>query len=168
MGQALGSGDSKKSLNVELNIIPFIDLLSCLTAFLMVTAVWINIARLEIKPAGRAAGEPCMTDECDKPKLSVLLGADQIWVGVSRVDDFQQIAVTPTGYDWVALEAALKRQKASAFFDHETAIEIAADSTAAHPIAYQSLIAAMDIAVKAGFVDVGVTDPGGLSARPTL
>ena len=167
MGQALGTGD-KKSVNVDLNIIPFIDLMSCLTAFLLVTAVWINIARLEIKPAGRAVGEPCLDGDCDTPKLSVLIDADEIWVGVSRVNDFEKIPRTAAGYDWARLEAALKQHKASAFFDNKTDIEIAADSTPDHPITYQALIATMDVAVKTGFIDVGITDPRGLSARPTL
>lgn len=167
MGQALGTGD-KKSVNVDLNIIPFIDLMSCLTAFLLVTAVWINIARLEIRPAGRAAGQPCLDGGCDDPKLSVLIDADEIWVGVSRVNDFEKIPRTAAGYDWGRLEAALKQHKASALFDATTQIEIAADSTPDHPIAYQALIATMDVAVKTGFIDVGLTDPRGLSAQPTL
>jgi biopolymer transport protein ExbD len=168
MAQVPGTID-KKSLNVELNIVPFIDLMSCLTAFLLVTSVWINIARLEIRPAGHARdAPPCIETDCDAPRLSVLIEADDIWVGVSRVNDFQRLPKAQTGYDWAALEAALKVQKASAFFEHTSDIEIAVDSTAAHPIAYQEMIAAMDIAVKTGFVDVGVTDPQGLSARPVL
>ena len=98
----------------------------------------------------------------------MLLDADEIWVGVSRVNDFEKIPRTAAGYDWARLEDALKHHKASALFEHRTAIEIAADSTSAHPIAYQSLIAAMDVAVKTGFVDVGITEPLGLSARPTM
>lgn len=168
MSHSLGTGD-KKALNVDLNLVPFIDLLSCLTAFLMVTATWINIARIDIQPSGLARdGSECIGPECDDPKLSVLIDPDEIWVGVSRVNDFQKIAKLATGYDWAQLEVALKQQKASAFFAHKTAIEIAAESTPAHPVTYQSLIAAMDIAVKAGFRDVGLTDPQGLSARPTL
>jgi biopolymer transport protein ExbD len=168
MAQDPGTGD-KKSLNVELNIVPFIDLMSCLVAFLMVTAVWIQIARLEIRPAGLARdAPPCITGACDEPKLSVLLDGDAIWVGVSRVNDFQRIPRTQAGYDWPQLEAALRQHKASAFFEHTTGIEIAGNSTRAHPVDYQALIAAMDIAVKVGFVDVGLTDPDGLSARPVL
>ena len=125
-------------------------------------------ARLEIKPAGRAVGEPCLDGSCDSPKLSVLIDADEIWVGVSRVNDFQKIPRTAAGYDWAKLEATLKEQKASAFFTDKSDIEIAADSSSDHPIAYQTLIATMDIAVKTGFADVGLTDPHGLSARPTL
>lgn len=158
----------KKSPNIELNIVPFIDVLSCLTAFLLVTAVWINIARIEIRPRGLAPGQPCLEGDCERPKLSVLLDRDQIWVGVSRVNDFQPIPRTASGYDWTRLEEALKSQKVSPFFADRTDIEIAAASTRDHPIVYQDVIATMDIAVKTGFVDVGITDPEGLSARPTL
>src|ERR1044071_3110280 len=132
MAASLGTGD-KKSLNVELNIVPFIDLMSCLVAFLMVAAVWIQIARLEVRPAGLSReAPPCLDGSCEEPKLSVLLDADQIWVGVSRVNDFQRIPRIATGYDWPRLEDALRQQKASAFFEHKAAIEIAADSTASH------------------------------------
>lgn len=164
-----GQAGGKPSVNIELNIVPFIDLMSCLVAFLLVAAVWIQVARLEIRPTGLARDAPtCLDGTCDDPKLSVLLDADQIWVGVSRVNDFQRIPRTAAGYDWARLEDALRQHKASAFFEHRTAIEVAADSTAAHPIDYQALIAAMDVAVKVGFVDVGISDPDGLSARPVL
>ena len=53
MAASIGTGD-KKSVNVELNIVPFIDLMSCLTAFLLVTAVWVNIAQINIQPKGMA------------------------------------------------------------------------------------------------------------------
>ena len=51
-GSALGTS-GKGSVNVELNIVPFIDLMSCLTAFLLVTAVWVNMSSLENEPVGR-------------------------------------------------------------------------------------------------------------------
>jgi biopolymer transport protein ExbD len=167
MAQALGTG-GKKSISIELNLIPFIDLLSCITAFLMASSVWINIAQLDIKPAGQATGAPDCLGDCEAPRLSVLLGADEIWIGVSRLNDFEKIPRTAAGYDWAKLEDALKQRKSSAWFEHKTAIEIAADSSAARPVRYQELIAAMDTAVKVGFIDVGITDPQGLSARPTL
>lgn len=167
MALALDAG-GKKSLNIDLNIVPFIDVMSCLTAFLLVTAVWISIARLETKPAGRAPGEPCLDGDCAEPRLSVLIEPDEIWVGVSRVNDFQKIPRTAAGHDWAKLEATLHQHKASPFFDHKTEIEVAAASSAAHPVVYQELIAAMDIAIKSGFIDVGVTDPQGLSARPEM
>jgi biopolymer transport protein TolR len=168
MAQVPGTGD-KKAVNVELNIVPFIDLMSCLVAFLLVTAVWINIARLDIRPAGSARdGIPCDGPGCDDVRLSVLVDADQIWVGMSRVNDFQKIPKTAAGYDWRALEDALRQHKASPWFQDKTDIEIAVDSTSSHPITYQTMIAAMDVAVKTGFIDVGLTDPQGLTSRPVL
>lgn len=167
MGAAIGT-DDKKSVNVELNIVPFIDLMSCLTAFLLVTAVWVNIAQLSIAPSGKSFdGLPCDDDPtCDKIKLSVLVEPDQIWIGVSRVDEFEVFPKTGGAYDWAKVEAALKAHKESSLFVGETKIEIAAHSSKGAPVEYQHLIAAMDIAVKTGFVDVGVTDAAGLSARP--
>jgi biopolymer transport protein ExbD len=167
----IDTGDGKKGRNIDLNIIPFIDLMSCLTAFLLVTAVWVNTAQLPIEPAGKSlAGDECEKhpDECDKPKLSVLVEPDQIWIGISRVNEFEKIPRVGAGYDWSKLEERLKAQKASAFFLDETKIEVAAASTATTPINYQTLIAAMDVAVKVGFTDVGLTDPQGLSARPQM
>jgi biopolymer transport protein ExbD len=161
-----GSGPGR---NVELNIVPFIDLMSCLTAFLLVAAVWVNTAQLDVEPAGKSrGGDPCPDDECGI-KLSVLVEPDDIWVGVSRVNDFEKIERRADGsYDFERLEQRLKAHKASAFFRDTTAIEIAAASTEASPVRYQALVSTMDVAVRAGFVDVGLTDPQGLTARPTL
>jgi biopolymer transport protein TolR len=47
----------KKSLDFEVNLIPFIDLLSTCICFLLLTAVWINVASINVKQAvgGQAA-----------------------------------------------------------------------------------------------------------------
>lgn len=39
----------KKDFNAELNLTPFIDLLSTMVCFLLITAVWIDIGTVEIK-----------------------------------------------------------------------------------------------------------------------
>ena len=47
----------KKTLDFEVNLIPFIDLLSTCICFLLLTAVWINVASMNVKQAvgGQAA-----------------------------------------------------------------------------------------------------------------
>ena len=40
---------AKKELNAELNLTPFIDLLSTIVCFLLITAVWIEIGTVEVK-----------------------------------------------------------------------------------------------------------------------
>lgn len=48
MRKKVGLG-SKKELNADLNLTPFIDLLSTCVCFLLITAVWIEIGTVEIK-----------------------------------------------------------------------------------------------------------------------
>lgn len=168
MGAAVGT-DAKGSVNVELNIVPFIDLMSCLTAFLLVTAVWVNIAQINIQPKGKTRDTSNVQEDVDTVTLSVLVQSDKIWVGLSRVNEFQDIPKLPSGeQDWDKLETTIKQHKTSAFFNDRADIEIAAESTLQSPVKYQDVIHAMDLAVKVGFIDVGLSDPAGLSARPQL
>jgi len=168
MAASLGTGD-KKSVNVDLNIVPFIDLMSCLTAFLLVAAVWVNIAEINIQPKGKTRDTTNVQQDDEHVTLSVLVQADRIWVGLSRVNEFQEIAKLPDGtQDWAKFETTLKEHKASAFFADRTDLEIAAESTASAPVKYDDIIHAMDTAVKVGFIDVGLSDPAGLAARPSL
>jgi biopolymer transport protein ExbD len=167
MGAAIGA-DDKKSVNVELNIVPFIDLMSCLTAFLLVTAVWVNIAQINIQPKGKSR-EQKVTEEEPPVQLSVLIQADKIWIGLSRVNEFQSIDKTADGQqNWDEFETKLREQKSSAYFADKTNIEIAGESTDNSKVSYQDMITAMDRAIKAGFIDVGMSDPAGLAARPQL
>ena len=98
--------------------------------------------------------------------LSVLVQADRIWVGLSRVNEFQEIPKKGDDQDWDKFETTLKEHKASAFFADRADIEIAGEITTQSPVEYQDVIHAMDVAVKVGFIDVGLTDPAGLAARP--
>lgn len=177
MGAAVGTGDGKKSVNVELNIVPFIDLMSCLTAFLLVTAVWVNIAQINIQPKGKNRDTTQVQQDDEHVTLSVLVQADKIWIGLSRVNEFTPIPNKGNEPDWDEFERQLKQQKSSAFFTDRSDIEIAGESATTPTsvcerangcVSYQDIIHAMDIAVKVGFNDVGLTDPAGLAARPTL
>ncbi len=167
MAASLGTGD-KKSVNIELNIVPFIDLMSCLTSFLLVTAVWVNIAQINIQPKGKSRDQAQVQEDNERVILSVLVQSDRIWVGLSRVNEFQEIAKKGDQQDWERFETTLKEYKSSPYLNDRSDLELAAESTTAAPVKYQDIIHAMDIAVRAGFQDVGLSDPQGLAARPTL
>ena len=168
MGASVGTGGGKGDVNVELNIVPFIDLMSCLTAFLLVTAVWVNIAQINIQPKGKKRDTANVQQDDEHVTLSVLVQADRIWVGLSRVNEFQEIPKKGEEQDWEKFETTLKEHKASAFFLDRSDIEVAGESTTQQPVEYQDVIRAMDVAVKVGFIDVGLTDPAGLAARPQI
>jgi biopolymer transport protein ExbD len=167
MGAAVGTGE-KNSVNVELNIIPFIDVMSCLAAFLLITAVWVNIAQINIQPKGKNRDTQQVQQDDETVTLSVLVQSDRIWVGLSRVNEFQEIPKKGDLQDWEKLETTLKEHKASAFFADRSNIEVAGESTTQAPVPYQDVIQTMDVAIKVGFYDVGLTDPAGLAARPQM
>src|SRR5690606_37853437 len=56
-----GGKGGKKSLDTELNLVPYIDLLMTIMTFLIMTAVWTQIAMLEVQNA--QSGPPDSTPE---------------------------------------------------------------------------------------------------------
>jgi biopolymer transport protein TolR len=166
-----GSLGTHKKFDVDLNIVPFIDLMSCLTAFLLVTAAWTDTAALDIKPKGRSRDMPqCMDDPeiCEPITMSILVGSDAVWLGVSRVNDIEKIANTTSGPDWAQVKERLAAHKASTIFADSEIAEVAVESTAANKLTYQTMIAAMENATAAGFGDIGITEPEGLTTKPRL
>jgi hypothetical protein len=99
-------------------------------------------------------------DDGERVELSLYVTPEQIWVGVSRINEFQEVV----GRDWATLAAALRERKASAFFADRTDVELAGDDT----VTYGDLLHALDIAAQAGFVDWRVVVPGALTAKPEL
>src|SRR5215813_7293347 len=114
MAASIGT-DDKKSVNIELNIVPFIDLMSCLTSFLLVTAVWVNIAQINIQPKGKSRDQAQVQEDNERVILSVLVQSDKIWVGLSRVNDFREIDKKGDQQDWDRFEATLKEYKSSPY-----------------------------------------------------
>lgn len=167
MGASLGT--TGKKFDVDLNIVPFIDLMSCLTAFLLVTAAWTNTAAMDMRPKGKATtGFKCVDDPdtCDPPLVSILVASDEVWLGISRVHEYERIPNLASGPDWQQVADRLKAHKDSPMFDGHDQAEVAVESTEQHPLPYQHMVSAMDAANRAGFHDVGVTDVRGLTTPP--
>jgi biopolymer transport protein ExbD len=76
-GIGVGAGARLRRLDHELPLVPFIDFLLCLIAFLLVTAVWSRMARL---PADASLGRP----EAGPPVAT----AKQLHVDMRRDDQF--------------------------------------------------------------------------------
>jgi biopolymer transport protein ExbD len=168
MGANLDLGD-KKSVNVELNIVPYIDLMSCLTAFLLVTAVWVNIAQITIQPKGKDRNKAKPDTEVETPQISVLIQSDMIYVGVAHAQIDPVTVKKENGtYDWTTFKGALVSLKKEEAFAERNDIQIAAESTATNVVKYDDIVHAMDLAVGVGFTGVGLSEPTSLAWRPTL
>jgi len=158
MGVSVGSGD-KKAVDVNINVIPFIDLMSCLTAFLLVTAVWTQFSQINVKPKGLGR-EATKLQEENKVYASILVSENEIWVG-HTADVPIRIGKTGDLQDWSGLRKVLDGFRQDPLFEGRSDIEIAADDR----VLYQDVITAMDTAIAAQFRDIGFIDPQSLSVR---
>jgi biopolymer transport protein ExbD len=64
-----GVRGGRKALDSEINMIPMIDLLMVTISFLLITAVWVHMSRIEstAKVPGPSSEPPCEKDDC-KPE----------------------------------------------------------------------------------------------------
>ena len=157
MGVSLGSGDSK-TVDVEINVVPFIDLMSCLTAFLLVTAVWTQFAQINIKPKGLGR-EATKLKDVNEVTGSILVTKNEVWVGLSS-GDLRRINKDGDQQDWMGLREVLDDYKKGPLAERSD-IEVAAEDD----VVYQDVISAMDTAIGAQFRDIGFIDPQSLSVR---
>ena len=124
-----------------------------------------------IKPKGRRQDHG-QTDLPERPIVSILVTNARIYVGATGVaggswsDTIDREANKTVDPAWAKLDgvlAMLKRQ----YFADRTDLELAAHADPSHPVPYQDLVTVMDHALKAGFSDVGLTEPDRLSWRPS-
>jgi biopolymer transport protein ExbD len=160
MGASVGTGDGKRSVDVELNVVPFIDLMSCLASFLLATAVWSAYAQISIKPKGLGRDSQKTLDPDNKVFASILVAENEIWIG-HTLGERTQITKAGDTYDWQALDDALKSLREDPLLKDRSDIEIGADDR----VTYQSIISAMDAAIANNFRDVGFVDPQSLSVK---
>ena len=170
MGAAVGT-DEKGSVNVELNIVPFIDLMSCLTAFLLVTAVWVNIAQIKIQPKGKTRDTSnVQTGRRDRHAVGARPGRSRSGSACRASTSSRRSRRRPDGdQDWEKFEThAQGAQGLGVLRRSQRTSRSRRRATTQRPVKYQDVIRAMDLAIKVGFIDVGLSDPAGLAARPSL
>ncbi len=106
--QVEGGKGRGKSQNVDLNLVPFIDFMSCLIAFLMATAVWAEIAALEVEQNIAPPNQdiPPPVDPPPPPPLTIHIRADGEWIA-RKVEEGTNIPKLGEAYDYGKLEELL-------------------------------------------------------------
>ena len=129
----------RRALDATLNLVPFIDLLSCCIAFLLITAVWTSVARVDVTTGG---GARCVNEDGPPvpPAWTLYLARDG-WTLRSRAGE--ALAATR------ATLPSLLRAHAVA----EPLVVHAADD-----VAYATVVDAVDRARTAGIVTVAFGD----------
>jgi biopolymer transport protein TolR len=146
-----GGRSRRKSLDAMINVVPAIDLLSCCITFLLVTAVWTQIGRLQVSQYGNGP-----QNAAQRSAVTITLRLTPSG-HVLQLSTGQDVSIPATGGapDLAALAtklAELKRQ-----YPDQAAITVAADDA----VSYADLVHTIDACVGAGLSGVSVTGNAG-------
>src|SRR6185436_16819046 len=78
MGASGLGGGRKRKVNSELNLVPFIDLLSTLICFLLITAVWQQISVVSTNTSSTTSSDSATPPPKDHVDLSLTLLMDRL------------------------------------------------------------------------------------------
>jgi biopolymer transport protein ExbD len=144
----------KKALDAELNLIPFIDLLIVNICFLLITAVWVQMARIKVTQKGKGSASQKEDDTPPEMRVKVVvLVGDEGYV-ITAGGERLVIAKQGQAYDTEKLGKQLREIKAR--LPNKDDITVAAEDG----IQYKNLIRAMDVALAQGFTAIQVSDAG--------
>jgi len=138
----------KKALDSVVNVVPFIDLLSCCLAFLLITAVWTQVGKLQVAQAGGQNDSP----PPDQKTLVLTLALSEKGFSLSAGQGGSVIDIPKKGteYDIAGLIDKLKEIKTQ-FPDQQTITVSPEDN-----IQYNDLVQTIDTCIKMGLPSVTV------------
>lgn len=148
-----GGGKGRK-ISLDLNLVPFIDLMSVLITFLLITAVWSQVSMMQIGSSlyGKKSEQaPQMTPEVDVVlKLEIRPNGYLLTIGSQAIN----IPMMNGEFDDLGLTTQLERAKQL----HPTKVDAAISM--ADNLPYERLIKAMDGFLKTGFPQISVLTGG--------
>jgi len=101
----------KKALDANINLVPYIDMLMTIMTFLMMTAVWTQIAMLEVQNASGGPDSQQEEPDPNAPKpILILVGKEQVVVQEEGAEPRTFLA-TSDGFDFNGVNIELKRLK---------------------------------------------------------
>jgi biopolymer transport protein TolR len=152
MDLGTGGGKGKKPLDMMINLVPFIDLMAVTIAFLIMTAVWNQVGRLQVAQAGQNA-DPEQPQ--DQPKLPVTLLITEkdlrLSLGGTQFDPIPLIPNEKGKVDLSKLIEKLKEVKTQA--QDQNAITLLTEDS----VKYEILVSIIDTCVGNEFPSISVS-----------
>lgn len=144
----IDTGGRGRSSNFELNLVPFIDLMSVLITFLLISAVWTQVSMIQL---GASFASPQLDDQQTPPtpppledlvlRLDIKTTGYVLYVG----KDVKNIPLVDNEYDKATLLTYLEQVKQ--MYPDKGGVKLAIQDE----IIYDHVVTAMDIGLKAGF-----------------
>jgi biopolymer transport protein TolR len=138
----------RKSLDAAINLVPFIDLLSCCLSFLLITAVWSQLAAI---PAGHGGMGGDTDHTPPEVRLTLHVRSDGFLLEKSNGDPIT-ISASAERRDLVQLAAAMDDIKR--LYPDKQDITLHADDA----VAYERVITTMDVLRSARFPAIHVAE----------
>lgn len=147
-----GGGGGKKSVDHEIPLIPFIDLLICCVMFLLVTAVWNKLARLEINQQQPSSQAP-LDAPPDPDQIKLFLQIKNTGFVLAATDG-TNIPVEKNGsdFDFEGLREKLRERRQQE--PNRRDLIVAPEDG----VMYSDVVAAMDIVVGEGYENMSLSD----------
>lgn len=143
----IDSGGRGRSTNFELNLVPFIDLMSVLITFLLISAVWTQVSMIQLGASFASPKDPNQqvvtppTLEDLVLRLDIRANGYVLYVG----KDVRSIPMINGQYDKESLAADLEKIKQ--MYPDKGGLKMAIEDQ----IMYDHVVAAMDLGLRAGF-----------------
>ncbi len=154
MAQIEESG-AGRSVSVDVNIVPFIDLMSVLIIFLLVSAVWTQVSMIQIGSSIYGQKNKDVSAQ-PPPRAEIPFRIDIKPLGYNVAFGKESIFIPKNGeeYDQLRLREELFRIKRE-YEDKEDAVITMSDE-----LAYGHLVGAMDEILHAGFPEISIATGG--------
>lgn len=152
-GVSVGGGGhgGKKSVDSEIPLVPFIDLLLCCIMFLLVTAVWNKLARINANQ--QQPGRDAVIDQPQEEHIRLFLQVKNTGYVLAATDG-TNIEVPKSGdeFDVSALREKLRERRQQE--PNRRDLIVAPEDG----VLYEDVVAAMDIVVGEGYEDMSLSD----------
>ncbi len=158
-GISVGGHGGKKSVDSEIPLVPFIDLLLCCIMFLLATAVWNQLAQLDAnqQQPGQPNPDQPIPDEIPE-RLVLQVQRERLVLGMVPGEVEQSIDKVNDAYDLEALVEHLERFQRQLARDQADKISVAPEDG----VRYEEVIQVMDKVIQSGFENLSVTDVSAL------
>jgi biopolymer transport protein ExbD len=153
-GEATPSKSGKKSVDFVVNLIPTIDLMSVLTSFLLITAVWTQLARIATDQAiSQNTSAPPQKQEKEK-NVNILLTVDEAVMNITGDRPPKRVPRLPEDKYFKDVRSALRGLKERIPAESPKVMLAAEDK-----VQYKNLIQVMDICLDLGLSAITVANP---------
>ena len=154
MRKKIGLGQ-KKELDAQLNLTPFIDLLSTMVCFLLITAVWIEIGTVEVK---QSHGTAAKQDKKVTYDLDVVFkNASEVRVNLKRNSKaVRKLTVKSDNFENLLVKLNTTIQQNVLVYKKKAIAIATATVTPRSTVDYGNLISTLDVLRKNQIVNIGV------------